>query len=268
MAEQQVKVLDLEGKLVEAVSLPSVFRMPVREDVINKAYVALDSHRKSVQGRDPLAGERTTAETSNPPTGRGISRIPRVKGERYSKSGMAGGVASTVHGRLPHPPRSEKVIRKEVNLKEKRLALACAIAATARPELVSKRGHRYSGELPIVVSSEIEKVASVRQLRGALSALGMSEELKRIKRGSRKLNSSVSRVKKAGGTGPLLVVADSSNLRSIAKSFAGISIAKSPDLSVLDLAPGSAPGRLTIWSKDALQALTKQVTEIGERYAA
>ena len=261
--------MDLEGKQVEAVDLPQVFRIPVRPDVINKAYVALDSHRRKPQGRDPLAGERTTAETNNPPTGRGISRIPRVKGERYSKSGMAGGVASTVHGRLPHPPRAEKVIRKEINLKEKRLALASAIAATAHSELVTRRGHRYSGELPVIVSNDIEKVSSVRQLRSIFSALGMSEELERIKRGSRRSNSSsLSRTRRAGGVGPLLVVADSSNIGNIAKSFGGVSIAKSQDLSVLDLAPGSAPGRLTVWSKSALQSLTKQVQEIGERYAA
>ena len=80
------KVLDLEGKEVETVDLPAVFATPIRDEVIARAFVALDSHRRQPQGRDPLAGKRTTAETNNPPTGRGISRIPRVKGERYSKS--------------------------------------------------------------------------------------------------------------------------------------------------------------------------------------
>ncbi|MCL5066882.1 MAG: 50S ribosomal protein L4, partial [Thaumarchaeota archaeon] len=144
----------MEGKEAGSVELPSVFNTPVREDVINRVYVALASHRRIPQGRDPLAGERTSAETNNPPTGRGISRIPRTKGEHYSKSGMAGAVASTVHGRLPHPPRSEKIIRKEVNDKERYLALAGAIAATAKTELVTKRGHRFSANLPIVVSDD------------------------------------------------------------------------------------------------------------------
>src|SRR5579863_5627528 len=142
-----VKILDLDGKETENFDMPQIFTVPVREDVIGRAYVALDSHRRQPQGRDPLAGERTTAETNNPPTGRGISRIPRVKGERYSKSGMAGGVASIVHGRLPFPPRSEKVIRKELNKKERRLALASAIAATASKDLVSRRGHEFSSNL-------------------------------------------------------------------------------------------------------------------------
>jgi large subunit ribosomal protein L4e len=73
----EAKVLDLTGKETEPVALPSVFRTPVREDVINRVFVALESHLHKPQGRDPLGGERTTAETNNPPTGRGISRIPR-----------------------------------------------------------------------------------------------------------------------------------------------------------------------------------------------
>ncbi|MHB8566009.1 MAG: 50S ribosomal protein L4 [Nitrososphaerales archaeon] len=264
---EQIKILDLEGKEIETVEIPLIFRVPVRQDVINRVYVAIDSHRHNAQGRDPLAGERTSAETSNPPTGRGISRIPRVKGERYSKSGMAGAVASTVHGRLPHPPRSEKVIRKEINAKEKRLALASAIAATANTDLVSKRGHRFTTKLPIIVSSDIEKITKVRDLKKFLEAIGVGEELKRVERRTKKNDSSLSKLRRTG-VGPLFVVSDSKNLHMTAKSMGGISVAKSSDLSVLDLAPGSIPGRLTIWSKDALNSITKYVQEIGVRYAA
>ena len=155
MVKMTAKVIDLNGKEAGDFELPSLFNVPVREEVIARTFVALDSHRRKPQGRDPLAGERTTAETSNPPTGRGISRIPRIKGERYSKGGMAGGVASIVSGRLPFPPRSEKVIWKNINKKEKQLALASAIAATGSKDYVSKRGHVFSAELPIVVAEEI-----------------------------------------------------------------------------------------------------------------
>lgn len=263
---QQVKVLDLEGKEIESVEVPGVFNVPIRLDVINKAYVALDSHRRIPQGRDPLAGERTTAESGHPPTGRGIARIPRVKGERYSKSGMAGGVASTVHGRLPHPPRSEKVIRKEINAKERRLALASAIAATANVNLVSGRGHKFSSQLPLVVSSDVEKITKVRDLKNFLEAVGVGEDLRRVAKRTRKNDSSLSKLRRHG-VGPLLVVSDGKVLHTTSKSLSGISVAKCSDLSVLDLAPGSIPGRLTIWSKDALSALTNSVKEIGNNYA-
>ena len=47
-----------------------------------RAWWILKSHGLQPYGRDPMAGERTSAETGNPPTGRGVSRIPRVKGGR------------------------------------------------------------------------------------------------------------------------------------------------------------------------------------------
>ncbi|MGI0078767.1 MAG: 50S ribosomal protein L4 [Nitrososphaerales archaeon] len=266
-SDSQVRVLDLEGKEIEDVKVPRVFRLLVRQDLILRAFISLDSHRRAVQGRDPLAGERTTAETSNPPTGRGISRIPRVKGEQYSKSGMAGGVASIVHGRLPFPPRSEKVIRKEINKKERRLALAHAIAATADQNIVSKRGHHFKSDLPIVISDEVEKLAKVRDLKKLFVALGAEKEFERVNERTKKERTRYARVKRSA-TGPLFVVSDSRHLKGILKSVSGFSVVKGSELSVLDLAPGSAAGRLTIWSKSALTSLPKPVIEIGERYAS
>jgi large subunit ribosomal protein L4e len=258
MVEETVSVLDLEGKEVGSVGLPAVFSTRIRMDVINRVYVALESHGRQPQGRDPLAGERTTAEAGHPPTGRGISRIPRVKGERYSKSGMAGGVASTVYGRLPHPPRSEKVIRKEVNKKERYLALASAIAATAKADLVTKRGHKYSAKLPIVVSGDLEGISKIRELKKFLQAVGADKDVVRVSERTKKISSALSSTSRTG-TGPLLVVSDKSKIAGVVKSMQGVSVVKSADLSVLDLAPGSAPGRLTIWTKDALSSLTKNV---------
>jgi large subunit ribosomal protein L4e len=266
-SKSSVKILDLEGKETESFALPQIFSTPVREEIVDRAFVALDSHRRQRQGRDPLAGERTTAETSNPPTGRGISRIPRVKGERYSRSGMAGGVASTVHGRLPFPPRSEKVIRKDLNKKERRLALASAIAATADKEMVARHGHLFTVELPIVVSDEIEKVAKVRELKKFLTAIGADKELDRVSSRTRKMSANLSRSRKTG-TGPLFVVSDNAILRAALRSLPGVSVVKSSDLSVLDLAPGSSPGRLTIWSKSSFNVLSKPVLEIGGKFAS
>ena len=258
----KVQVLNLEGQELESIDLPSVFNVPVRDDVISRVYVALESHRKQPQGRDTMAGERTSAESGHPPTGRGISRIPRVKGERYSKSGMAGGVASIVHGRLPHPPRSEKVIRKYVNKKERCLALASAISSTANPELVAKRGHRFTARLPIVVSDEILNVSKVRELKKFLTLIGADRDLERVSCRSKKTSSRASK-KTRVGVGPLIVVSNNTKLNDVTKSLEGVSLVKSSNLSVLDLAPGSTPGRLTIWTKDALSSLPKNVQNIG-----
>jgi large subunit ribosomal protein L4e len=259
--ETHVKVLNLDGEETESLSLPSVFQTPFRQDVINRVYVALASHNIQPQGRDPLAGERTSAESGHPPTGRGISRIPRVKGERYSKSGMAAAVASVVHGRLAHPPRSEKVIRKEVNKKERYLALASAVAATGDQDLVAKRGHKFSSKLPIIVSNDIENLTKVRELKKFLVSIGADKDLERTGRRSKKVSSALSK-RTRPSVGPLIVVSGGSKLASIVKSMEGLTITKSSNLSVLDLAPGSAPGRLTIWSKSSLDSLSKNVLNV------
>lgn len=261
--QSETKVIDLEGKEIESISLPAVFSTPIREDVIGRVYIALESHSRQPQGRDPLAGERTTAESGHPPTGRGIARIPRVKGERYAKSGMAGAVASIVGGRLPHPPRSEKVIRKEVNKKEKYLALASAIAATADTDAVVKRGHKFSAKLPIVVSGDIEKIERVRELKKFLQTIGADKDIERVENRASKVSSSLAKISRTG-TGPLFVVSAKSKLEGVVRSLSGVSVVKSSDLSVLDLAPGSSPGRLTIWTKEALANISKNASRIGE----
>ena len=103
---------DKEGKSVGQVSLPAFFVFPVRGDLIRRAVVAIRSHSYQPQGRDPMAGKRTTAESLG--VGRGMSRIPRVKGERYARGGMAGFAPGTVKGRLTFAPTSAKNPAKKI----------------------------------------------------------------------------------------------------------------------------------------------------------
>jgi len=75
-----VKVFDLDGKPVAKIKLPPIFETPIRPDVIKRAVLAIQSARFQPQGRDPMAGKRTTAESRG--VGLGIARIPRIKGPR------------------------------------------------------------------------------------------------------------------------------------------------------------------------------------------
>ena len=117
--------------------------------------------RNPVIRTGPEAGEKTSAESGWPPTGRGISRIPRVKGERSRRAGQAAGVASVVGGRLPHPPRSEKAIYNKINKKEKRLALETADCVHWRRGSGGVERVTGSGtlEFPLVVTDDIETVS-------------------------------------------------------------------------------------------------------------
>ena len=178
-------VYSLDGKKVDDVELPRVFSTPFRPDVIHKAYVNLQSRSFQPQGRDPLAGEKTSAMSRN--TGLGIARMARVKGSGFPRAGQAAGVGGVVKGRLAHHPVSEKVIVKRLNKKEKKLALCSAIAATASKELVAARGHRIEKvDLPLIVSADIEKVSRAKELRSVLDSLNLSDDLERVKNGWKK----------------------------------------------------------------------------------
>jgi large subunit ribosomal protein L4e len=253
-----VKVLDMSGKPGDDMELPSVFSTPLRPDLVSRAWWILNSHSIQPYGRDPMAGERTSAETGNPPTGRGISRIPRVKGAGTGKSGQAGGVASIVKGRLAHPPRSEKVIYRKINVKERKLALDTAIAFTGDAAAVAWRGHK-TGKLkfPVVVSDDLEALEKTSALESFLEDLGLTDEMKRVY-GGVKRRSGTARMR--GRThrkkvGPLIVVSNDRGVGKAAASIPGVEVASVDSLSVLPLAPGGAAGRLTLWTASAMDVL-------------
>lgn len=259
----KVPVYDLDGKEVDKTELPSVFSADYRSDLIKKAFYALRSHSLQVQGRDPLAGMRTSALSWN--TGRGVARMARVKGERHPRSGQAAGVASVVHGRQTHHPVAERVVWQQINRKERRLALISAVAATGMRDIVSARGHKVDDvqALPIVVSDDIQSISKAKDLKPLLSNLKLGDEISRISKGS-KSYSGTSRLrgrKKRQAVGPLIVVASDLGVCKAAEAFPGMSATLARNLSTLDLAPGSHAGRLTIWSKSALDELPEALYE-------
>jgi large subunit ribosomal protein L4e len=138
MSQKTAEIFDLQGKSTGKISLPNVFSTPLRPDVIKRAVLAIQSNRLQPQGRDPMAGKKTTAESRG--TGSAIARVPRQKG-----GGRAAFAPSTVKGRQPHPPRAEKIIVKNIPKKEAKLALISAIAATAEKDVVAARGHKVDG---------------------------------------------------------------------------------------------------------------------------
>ena len=254
----KTEVVGLNGKPSGEVVVPDVFSTELRADLVKRVFWLVGSHGFQPKGRDPMAGERTTAETHSPPTGTGRSRIPRVKGDRYPRGGLAGGVASVVKGRLPHPPRSEKVIHLGVNRKERRLATDSAIAYTANLDAVKARGHRVKKPaLPMVVSDELETVEKTSELVSFLEKVDLKAELERVdartKRNSGKwrLRGRVYR----GGVGPLIVITNDRGVGRAAGGIPGVEVTRVQDVSVLELAPGGVPGRLTIWTESALGAL-------------
>lgn len=253
MGKISAKIFDLEGKVTSKVRLPAVFKAPVRPDVIKRAVVAIQSRRFQPQGRDILAGKHTTAESMG--VGHGISRVPRVKG-RGQQAALAPG---TVGGRAAHPPVVEKKIRKKIPRKEMRLALRSAIAATASKETVASRGHVVDDvpDFPLVVVDGIQGLKKSREAREAFIQLGVWPDVYRVKE-SQKVRAGKGkmrgrRIKRA--VGPLLVITENEGVVEAARNIPGVDVVTVNDLNVELLAPGTHPGRLTIWTSSAFEKL-------------
>lgn len=252
MGKVFARVFDLRGRARGRVRLPQVFQTPLRPDVIGRAVVALQSHRFQPQGRDPLAGKRTTAESLG--VNLGISRIPRLRGTQ--RAALAPG---TVGGRAAHPPVAEKRVEKGIPRKERRLALRSAIAATASKEVVESRGHVVDDvrDFPLVVSDGIQDLKKTGEVRDALVRIGVWPDVYRV-RESRKVRAGRGkgrgrRYKQA--VGPLLVVAEDGGLAGAARNIPGVDVATVEGLNAELLAPGTHPGRLTVWAMSAVGRL-------------
>ncbi|MGB6464329.1 MAG: 50S ribosomal protein L4 [Nitrosotalea sp.] len=254
-------VLSLSGAKDGEIELPLVFSTPIRKDLIHRAYVHLESHSFQRQGRYPNAGMDVVAESNSPPTGHHAARVARMHGGGGGRQGQGGGVAMVRKGRQAHPPTVEKVIYKLLNKKENKLALCSAIAATSSASLIKLRGHRIDKieSFPIIVSDQIESVSKSKELYKIFDSLHISQDVSRLedrlkrRSGKTRLRGRSTKV----GKSVLLVVKDSKKLAKACGSIPGVDVVEAKNLSVIDLAPGARPVRLTAFSKGAIEEIAK-----------
>jgi len=258
LVKKSVQVYDLKGKKVKGVPLPEIFQTPLRLDVIKKAVLSCQSRRYQPQGRDPRAGERTTAVSLG--VGHGLARVPRVKGRRSPSSGKGALAGMTVGGRRAHPPKSEKKIVKSINTKERRLAVQSAVAATADEKLVVSRGHLTEGvrDFPLVVVDRIQGLEKSSDVKNVFLELGLWNDVERVKKGIKvragRGKTRGRRLKK--GKAPLIVVDEDLGIVRAARNLPGVDVTLLRNLNAELLAPGTHPGRLTLWSESAFTGLT------------
>jgi large subunit ribosomal protein L4e len=255
--KMKVHVYSLEGKPVEEIELPAIFDEQFRPDIIRRAVLSAQTARLQPWGADWMAGKRTSAETWG--KGHGVSRVRRVKGSRYPAAGLGAFAPFTVGGRRAHPPKAEKVLRERINKKERRLAIRSAITATKEKKLIGLRGHVVDNvvELPLIVNDGIGEVRKASQVRGVLQKLGLWNDIERVVK-SRRVRAG--RGKMRGRryrqvVGPLIVVGEDGGLKLGARSLPGVEVVNVRNLNAEHLAPGGVPGRLTVWTKGAIQKL-------------
>jgi large subunit ribosomal protein L4e len=185
-----------------------------------------------------------------------------VKGERYARGGLAGFAAGTVKGRLTFPPTSAKIPAKKINRKELHAAMLSAVAATSSKPMVQARGHRIPQdlELPLVVSDAAEKITKNSDAEKILKNLGLWEDVKRAS--ERKIRSGKGSVRgrpHKGRASALVVVSKRAGAELAFGNFSGVRVVDISSLNVSDLAPGTHPGRLTIWTESAIKGLENRL---------
>lgn len=250
------KVLSLKGRKKESIDLPSVFETPLRRDIIKRAVLAQQSSRYQRHGVDPMAGKRTTAASWG--VGFGRARVPRRKGSGYRSAQQGAFAPFTVGGRRTHPPEAAKSTIERINKKERRLAIRSAIAATADREIVTDRGHVFEvDELPLIVVDKLQDLKTTPEVKDALEGLGVWSDVVRAKNG-RRTRCGAARLrgrKYRRPVGPLIVIAEDNGVRRAAGNLPGINVVYITKLNTEVLAPGTHPGRLTLWTKSAIEQL-------------
>ena len=261
---------DTNGKKVKSIELPAQFNEKVRPDLIHKAVLSIQSHKRQPYGASPKAGQRASAVLSRRRRkyrgsyGHGISRVPRkIMWRRGTQFGWVGAFApGTVGGRRAHPPKASKIWDRKITIKERKKAIRSALAAVVNAEIVKERGHKFK-ELPTVIDSKIETYNKTKQFKEFLLKLGLKDELKRasikkVRAGRGKMRGR--KYKKR--VGPLIVVSKQCPLMKL-QNIPGTEIVIVNNLNAELLAPGTIPGRLTIFSEDAINTLKEKKLFIG-----
>ena len=265
------EVYDIDVELGKKVSLPDSFSSEIRSDLVKLAVASARANRRQAYGsnahvgkRKPMSGMKHSVEWWG--KGRGVSRIMRRTGQRRAAQNP-----HTLGGRRAHGPKVEKDWSRKLNRNERRLARNSALAATTNIDMVSNRGHRFAEEissLPIVLgdySENGEKIdieafnlnGGTRKVNAIFEALGLGDDLLRARNG-RKIRAGKATMRGRVHKTPksvLLVVANKDGLAKAARNLPGVDVVAAKDLSAEHLAPGGDLGRLTVFTKAAVEAL-------------
>jgi len=262
----KLKIITTDKTEIGSMMLPKQFDEPLRQDLIKRVVLSLQNAARQPYGAKVGAGQRYSVELSKRRRkyrgsyGIGISRIPRkILSRRGTRMNWVGAVVpGTVGGRRAHPPKAIKVWEQKVNVKEKRKATRSAISATLDQTLVMKRGHKPCKEYPFIVEDKFELVSKAADVKKTLLKMGFMEELSRLEPRTRAGKGKMRGRKKKTAIGPLIVVSGACNLLKAAANLPGIDAVVVDSLNPEMLAPGTHAGRLTIFTKGAVDRMAKE----------
>ncbi len=263
----KIPMLSIANEEIAKVDLPNQFNEPVSANLIKRAVMTIQKNERQPYGSHPEAGKRSAAKLSRRRKhykgsyGIGISRVPRkIMSHRGRRFNWVGAFApGTVGGRRAHPPKAEKIWSVKINEKENRKAIRSAMAASLQKTLVSERGHKIPNNYPFIIENKMENVDKTKSAFDILKKLGFGDELsrsseKKIRAGKGKNRGRPYKTKK----GPLIVVSGDCKLSKAARNIAGIDIVEVKNLNAELLAPGTIPGRVSLYTQAAIEKIQKE----------
>lgn len=263
----KIPIFSKTAEKVGDVNLPVQFSEAVRPDLIKRAVEAIWGNNRQPYGPNPRAGKGYSATLSRRRRkyrgsyGHGISRVPRkIMTRRGTQMNWVGAFASsTVGGYRTHPPKVEKDWGRKINTKERRKAIRSALAASINKDLVGVRNHQLPKEYPFALAKDLEKLSKTKDIDVLFKKLGMDAELERAAKknarpGKGKLRGRPYQRRK----GPLIVVSGTCALQKAARNIPGVDVTTVSRLNAEALAPGTMPGRFTIFTEEALTKLTEK----------
>ena len=242
----------------QELEIPKVFESNIRDDIVKKVHDAMFS--KQYYTVFPLAGKQSSKHKQSHCRrkfktlyGKGISRVPRKamwrRGDQFYWVGVYNpGIRG---GRAPHAPKGFRRPRY-INKKEKIIALKSCLAATASKDILQKNYPNLSvSSFPLIIQSKIldKKTKEIEKF---------IEDQKINIKAEKKVRHGIGKVRgrKYKNTRKVLLVLSDKEKSKIQKlKGLNVNITNTSQLNVKELSLNGKPGKLTIYTENAINDL-------------
>merc|ERR1712121_618798 len=257
VARPLVSVFSEQGEVASQVTLPAVFKAPIRPDIVNFVHSNMAKNSRQPYAVHKHAGHQTSAESWG--TGRAVARIPRVRGGGTHRSGQGAFGNMCRGGRMFAPTKVWRRWHRHVNVNQKRYAVCSAIAATGIPSIVMAKGHVINEipEVPLVISDKIQEYTKTKQAVQLLRTFKAYEDVKKVYKSHRKRagKGKMRNRRYVKKRGPLIIYNKDAGLSRAFRNIPGVELIPVDQLSLLKLAPGGHLGRFCLWTESAFRQL-------------
>lgn len=241
----------------DTISLPAVFKAPIRPDVVNFVHQQVSKNSRQPYCVSKEAGHQTSAESWG--TGRAVARIPRVRGGGTHRSGQGAFGNMCRGGRMFAPTKPWRRWHRRVNVNQKRYALVSSIAASGVPALVQSKGHMVQDvpEFPLVVSDKIQEYNKTKEAVIFLRRIKAWNDIQKVYK-SQRFRAGKGKMRnrrRIQRRGPLIVYGQDQGIRKAFRNIPGVDLMNINKINLLKLAPGGHVGRFVIWTKSAFEQL-------------